>query len=285
MTSCAETRELLSAYVDGELPPDRAAAVADHLASCAACAGEYEATLATVRRVREGLVRHRAPDVLRARIRAALREEEQHPHEPRPDDDAAPAAGPPRVARRRPPWRLTAAAAAAAVVIAAASSGITLVATTGRGAPSAPPVGEEVLASHVRSLMPEHLTDVRSNDTHNVKPWFNGRLDYSPSVPRLEDEGFPLLGGRLDYVHGRPVAVVVYGRRQHVINAFSWPSDSARDAAESRQTRHGYNLLHWRRGGVEHWVASDLNADELRQFAALLRAAEAGPAPLPPPRS
>ena len=139
MTSCAEVRELLSAYVDGELPPDRSAEVADHLASCDACAREYEATLETVRTVREGLVRHRAPDVLRARVRAALREEaerEELNQPPRRDDDAAAARG----RARRPRWRLSAvaAAAAAAVVIAAASSGLTLVAVGRRGAPSTP---------------------------------------------------------------------------------------------------------------------------------------------------
>jgi mycothiol system anti-sigma-R factor len=257
--SCAETRELLSAYVDGELPPDRAAEVADHLASCAACAREYESTLETVRALREGLVRHRAPDVLRARVRAAIREE-------RPE--ALPA--PPLRRAWRAPWRVPWRAVAAALVVAVASSGLTLLAA-GRRPAAESVVAEEVLASHVRSLMPEHLTDVRSTDQHNVKPWFNGRLDFSPSVPRLDDAGFPLLGGRLDYVHGRPVAVVVYGRRQHVINAFSWPADSGRDAGESLESRHGYNMLRWRSGGVEHWVVSDLNAVELRQFAELLR--------------
>jgi anti-sigma factor RsiW len=118
--------------------------------------------------------------------------------------------------------------------------------------------------------MPAHLTDVASNDQHNVKPWFNGRLDFSPSVPRLEDAGFPLLGGRLDYVRGRPVAVVVYGRRQHVINVFSWPAETGGDVDRTLTTSHGYNLLHWRRGGTEHWVVSDLNAAELQQFVALL---------------
>jgi anti-sigma factor RsiW len=163
------------------------------------------------------------------------------------------------------PWR----ALAAALVLMVASSGITFVAT--RDHASAESITrDEVLTSHIRSLMPAHLTDVASNDQHNVKPWFNGRLDFSPSVPRLEDAGFPLLGGRLDYVRGRPVAVVVYGRRQHVINVFTWPADASGDATRTLTTSHGYNLLHWRTGGVEHWVVSDLNAMELQQFAALL---------------
>jgi len=261
--NCAATRERLSAYVDGELPPDEAAAVAEHLTSCAACALEYEAVLKTVRTLREGLVRHRAPDVLRARVRAALRDQQ-------PDGVVA---APAPIARRRE-WRVRWSTAAAALAIAVGSSGLTMVAA-GRGPSSEPPaVAEEVLASHIRSLMPEHLTDVQSTDQHNVKPWFNGRLDFSPTVPRLDDEGFPLLGGRLDYVHGRPVAAVVYGRRQHVINVFSWPADSGPDADAAPEPRHGYNMLHWRRAGVEYWIASDLNAAELRQFAELLRRAD-----------
>jgi anti-sigma factor RsiW len=105
-----------------------------------------------------------------------------------------------------------------------------------------------------------------------VKPWFNGRLDYSPAVPRLDSAGFPLLGGRLDYVGGRPVAVVVYGRRQHVINVFSWPSESGLDAELSTvPARHGYNTVQWARGGVRYWAVSDLNMEELRQFAGMVR--------------
>jgi anti-sigma factor RsiW len=118
--------------------------------------------------------------------------------------------------------------------------------------------------------MPDHLTDVRSSDQHNVKPWFNGRLDYSPTVPRLDERGFPLIGGRIDYVGGRPVAVIVYGRRQHMINVYAWPTREA-DAAPTATAENGYNILHWRSGGTERWVVSDLNAEELRAFAALLR--------------
>ena len=254
--NCAQVRELLNAYIDGELPPDEAMAVSEHLTTCTECARIYEELLATVRTLREGLVKYRAPDLLRARVRSALREEER-PATP------APIA---KVRRTvRVPWR----ALAAAVVLMVASSGITFVAA--RQHVSAESLtGDEVLTSHIRSLMPAHLTDVASNDQHNVKPWFNGRLDFSPSVPRLEDAGFPLLGGRLDYVRGRPVAAVVYGRRQHVINVFTWPAEASGDAARTLTTSHGYNLLHWRTGGVEHWVVSDLNAAELKQFGMLL---------------
>jgi anti-sigma factor RsiW len=243
----------VSAYVDGELPPEQATELAEHFTSCGACAAEYQAMLTTVRTLREELVRYQAPDVLRARVRAAIREEQA-----------------PKSAIRRPSRPVAWSAIAAGVLIAVASSSLTVLAT--RGAARGPTVPEEIVASHIRSLMPDHLTDVPSSDQHNVKPWFNGRLDYSPVVPRLDTAGFALIGGRLDYVGGRPVAAVVYGRRQHVINVFSWPSDSARETALSAvQARHGYNALQWAHDGVQYWAVSDLNGEELRHFAELLR--------------
>jgi anti-sigma factor RsiW len=261
----------LAAYVDDELPPARALDVAEHLTACADCSAAYEAMLATVARLREDLVYYPAPDTLRVRVRAALRESARSESArretaPASHDEARPAPAPARTYGRRR-WAL---GVAAAVALAAVSSGATLVAT--RAGEGATRVEQEVVASHIRSLMPDHLTDVRSNDQHNVKPWFNGRLDFSPTVPRLDSLGFPLLGGRLDYVGGRPVAVVVYGRRKHVINAYSWPA-SGGDTREARDEENGYHTLHWRDGGVEHWLVSDLNPSELAQFAGLLRAA------------
>jgi anti-sigma factor RsiW len=249
--SCTATQELLSAYVDGELPFDQATDVAEHLTECAGCAQEYEMVLKTVQVLRAGLAPARAPDVLRARIRSALREKQPSPA---------------TAVRNKAtmPWR----AIAAAFVIAFTASALTLVATRLRS--EQPALAEEILTSHIRSLMPDHLTDVRSNDQHNVKPWFNGRLDYSPTVPRLDDAGFTLLGGRLDYVHKRPVAVVVYSRRQHLINWYSWPADVTGDLAATAEARQGYNLIHWRHAGIDSWAVSDLNASELRQFVTLL---------------
>jgi anti-sigma factor RsiW len=123
--------------------------------------------------------------------------------------------------------------------------------------------------------MPGHLVDVASTDQHNVKPWFNGRLDMSPAVPRLDSLGFPLVGGRLDYVTGRPVAVVVYGRRQHMINVFSWPTTDASSLAPMASTENGYHLVHWRTGGTDVWAVSDLNLAELQQFVAAFQRGEA----------
>ena len=257
---CQTARESLSAYVDGELAPDRAAEIADHLTTCPACSAEYQALLETVARLRSQLTRFAAPDVLRARIRAALA---ATPRESVAAEQIRPSA---RNHRRRVTRALG--VAAAVFVGAALGAGGTLVAAG--GGRNAAPVASEVLASHVRSLIPDHLTDVRSSDQHNVKPWFNGRLDYSPTVPRLDDQGYPLIGGRVDYVGGRPVAVVVYGRRQHMINVFSWPTGSG-DAPLATRTMNGYNMISWRHGGSERWVVSDLNAAELRSFAALLQ--------------
>ena len=264
MTESLHTsHEALSAYVDGELSPSDATAVAKHLATCAHCAAEYQIMLDTVSLLRSELERFTAPDVLRARIRGAIA---TTPTEPMTDSPAASPA-PPTVSRSSRSWARPAAWAASLLLAAALGSGVTFVAASGNR--NANTVADQVLASHVRSLMPDHLTDVRSSDQHNVKPWFNGRLDFSPTVPRLEDQGFPLVGGRVDYVGGRPVAVVVYSRRQHMINVFSWPST---DRAEglTGSTANGYNLLHWRAGGAEHWVVSDLNAAELRGFVRLL---------------
>ena len=213
--------------------------------------------LETVAALHSQVQRYAAPDVLRARIRAAVAST------PRERGEAQ---SPPIGSARRGNWRWSRAVgvAAALVFAAALGSAITMVA---RGpSPATTSIASEVLASHVRSLMPDHLTDVRSSDQHNVKPWFNGRLDYSPNVPRLDEQGFPLIGGRLDYIGGRPVAVVVYGRRQHMINVYAWPT-RAPDAPITASMTNGYNMLHWRSGGTERWVVSDLNAEELRRFA------------------
>ena len=251
---CADCRDAINAYVDQELLPDEQRDVRDHLAACADCQHEHDVLVATTRRLREGLVRHRVPDVLKARIRSAIA---------RPDDTDSSDASGPRVLRLWP-W---ASLAAAAALIAIASSALTFAAV--RQQVQAPSVGAGILSSHIRSLMPGHLVDIASTDQHNVKPWFNGRLDVSPAVPRLDSLGFPLLGGRVDYVENRPVAVVVYGRRQHIINVFSWPAAKGTPLAPAASTEHGYHLVHWRREGLELWAVSDLNLPELQQFVSV----------------
>jgi anti-sigma factor RsiW len=261
------TNEYMSAYVDGELPPQQAAAVAAHLATCFACSADYETMLETVRSLRGGLERYTAPDVLRARIRTAVAATPSESAQGSLPTMITPVAG------RRASWLRIGRWAAVALVAAALGSEATLVVTRNGAARDETEIASQVFASHLRSLMPDHLTDVRSSDQHNVKPWFNGRLDYSPIVPRLEEQGFPLIGGRIDYVGGRAVAVIVYGRRQHMINVFSWPSAAPAQAREI-EGENGYTMIHWRSHGTERWVLSDLNARELQGFVSLLEAAD-----------
>jgi anti-sigma factor RsiW len=249
---CAECRELLSGHIDGELMAAESQNVRAHLDECAECAREEQVLTRTSTLLRQRLVRHSAPDVLKARIRSAL---------------AQPTAFDPPAPPARPRWMRL---AAAGVMIAVASSALTFAASRGSGSRS---IADEVVASHVRSLMPGHLTDVASTNQHNVKPWFNGRLDLSPVVPSLDSAGFPLIGGRLDYLDGRAVAAVVYARRQHMINVYSWPKGGPDIRPSDRATENGYHLLAWRHDGIESWVVSDLNRAELTEFVRVFMAA------------
>ncbi|HVX38371.1 MAG TPA: anti-sigma factor [Gemmatimonadaceae bacterium] len=254
--TCADCRELLNAYLDGELLSDERARVAQHLSTCAECEGEHDLLGATSHRIQEGLVRHTAPDVLKARIRSALA---------KPDAYTPPE---PAAARRGPRWP---GLAAAGLVVALASSAVTFGIVQHRGSDA---LEHEMLASHIRSLMPGHLTDVVSSNQHNVKPWFNGRVDASPAVPQLDSAGFPLVGGRLDYVQDRSVAVIVYARRAHMINVYSWPIDSRESTTPRVTTEHGYHLAEWRGAGFEFWAVSDVGVSELEQFIAAFRRAQ-----------
>ena len=249
--TCANCLEMLSSYIDGELSADESAQVREHLQSCADCAREHRKLLETSSLLRGRLMRYEAPDVLKARIRAGL---VGSPREVEPRAANLPS-------KRRRDWVNGFAAAA---VVAMVSSALTVVAVR-QGTPDNS-VANQVLTSHIRSLMPGHLTDVASNDQHNVKPWFNGRVNVSPAVPRLDSVGFPLIGGRLDYIDDHSVASVVYMRRQHVINVFSWPISSG-SGETAATTSNGYNLIGSRKNGVETWFVSDLNIAELKDFA------------------
>jgi hypothetical protein len=130
---------------------------------------------------------------------------------------------------------------------------------------------ESIISGHVRSLMANHLTDVSSSDQHTVKPWFNGKLDFSPPVKDLSNQGFPLVGGRLDYLENRPVAALVYRHRQHFINLFIWPSSRKSDIERKTVVRQGYNLIHWAKSGMTYWAVSDLNSSELQEFVQLVQ--------------
>lgn len=243
--------EQLDAYLDGELAAPEATELEAHLRACSECAQMEQRRRTLGAALREHLPRYEAPDMLRARVRAELRRE---------------GAG----ARRRRPvaWRALSVAASLAVV-AVGSWQLALRGAQGEA------LADQVVASHVRSLMAGHLADVPSSDQHTVKPWFNGKLDFSPPVYDFAGRDFPLLGGRLDYVGGQPVAALVYGRRQHVINVFLWPTGRGRSAGPGEFTRQGYHVLHWTTPEYTYWVASDLGLAELRDFVGLVQRGDA----------
>jgi anti-sigma factor RsiW len=234
----------LDAYLDGELAAADARELEAHVAQCPTCTAFRDRRLALRTAIKTRAPTFQASDVLRQRVLAAVRK-----------------------SSRTPPWRLLALAASLAVV----ALGTWQFAV---GHSEGEVLAGDVFTSHIRSLMPGHLTDVPSSDQHTVKPWFNGKLDYSPPVYDFADSGYPLIGGRLDYVGGRPVAALVYGRRQHLINVLLWPRARGSGAGPGTQTRQGYHLLHWTTPDHVYWVVSDLGWSELRDFAHLLQQAD-----------
>jgi anti-sigma factor RsiW len=254
---CAECSELLSAYMDDELMRDEQQAVREHLTTCADCAREEQSLALASRRIKENFMRHSTPDVLKARIRNALAQ----------DDAFNPP--PPALATPSRVWPRWSTLAAAGLVLAVATSTIT--ATLVRRSIGTSTFAGAVTDSHIRSLMPGHLTDVVSTNQHQVKPWFNGRVDISPAVPNLDSAGFLLTGGRVDYIDGHAVPVVTYKRREHVINVYARPSDARSGSAENRESRNGFHMIEWQSGGLDYWAVSDLNTAELEQFVTLFK--------------
>jgi anti-sigma factor RsiW len=246
--SCEDARALLPAYVDGELDLVGSLEIEKHLESCRTCALAVENQRTLRSAIESASLHYRPPAALEERIGAALRGE------------ARPQA---RLKHARWPWIAIAAAALLAAVFFGRWQ-------TRLQSPAETLLAQEILDSHLRSLLPGHLTDVQSTDRHTVKPWFNGKLDFSPPTDDFSAQGFPLIGGRLDSVSGHTVAVLVYQRRQHLINVFIWPSVGAPDSLGGPAAeRQGYNLMHWTQAGFNYWVASDLNSGELQTFALL----------------
>lgn len=251
MMNCAECEELMDRYLDGALDPAAAARLRAHANGCERCRGGLAARDEAAARLRAALPRQAAPDVLRARIRSAVERESV-------------------TDRRRA--RVAGLSRYAAVAVFAALAGGAITFAAMRPAAADARIEASVLQSHLRSLMPGHLTDVASTNQHNVKPWFNGRVDMAPAVPNLDSAGYTLLGGRLDYVDGHVAAAVVYGRRKHVVTVYSWP-DRAGDLAPAALAAQGFHLVRWRRGGVESWAVSDIPMAELLDFARAVDAA------------
>jgi len=237
--NCHEIETLMDGYLDGELDLVRSIDLERHLHDCPSCGALHASRKALAEAIASPELRYAPPPGLARRVQSAIARRESNRW-----------------------WPMLAAAAVTAAVI-----GVFLL------RPSATVAMErEVVDSHIRSLMPNHLTDVVSTDQHTVKPWFAGKLDFSPPVRDFSVEGFPLVGGRLDYIGRHAAAAIVYRHRDHVINLFTWPSAS-RDSSIRASSEQGYNVIETVRGGVEYWIVSDLNADELRQFAAMVSGA------------
>ncbi len=247
--TCEDARVMLHAYADGELDLMRSLEVETHLDGCSTCPRE----LAEIRALRttfsgSGLY-HPAPARLERRIRNATR-----------------AAGYAERGWRLAPTVVAWAGAAAAIVVL----GIFVGSLSPFRPSSSELIAREVVDDHLRSLTQNHLTDVLSSNMHTVKPWFDGKLDFTPPVVDLAAQGFPLVGGRLDYLDNRPVAALVYRRREHVINLFVVPAERALHSSPTTETRAGYNVVHWSAAGLGYWAVSSVSRPELDKFAQLI---------------
>jgi anti-sigma factor RsiW len=243
--TCQDIQPLIHAYLDGELDLVRSLEMEKHLQSCHACMQVLANCRTLQGALRSDALYFKAPSFLESNIRMSLWKTQ------------------PRRLRLGNWAKLVTFAASIAVLLAVGL----MVARDRLSAKDF--LVREIVASHVRSLMATHLTDVASSDQHTVKPWFRGQLDFSPPIKDLSKEDFTLVGGRLDYVGDHSVAALVYQRRKHFINLFIWPSDSA--ASPAALSQQGYQLIHWSDGGLTYWAVSDLNEKELEEFVQLVR--------------
>jgi anti-sigma factor RsiW len=247
--TCKESKHLLNAYVDGELDSGGSLDVETHMRRCTSCLNDVASLHALASSIENGSLRFKAPAHLKRTVQEAIR-------------DANPQPGFSLFS-----WRW--ASALATVVLAAA---LTWTVTTNWTKTSGEAgLVNDIVSSHVRSMLANHVTDVSSSDQHTVKPWFTGKLDYSPPTNDLTEQGFRLVGGRLDYLDNRPVAAMVYQRNRHFINLFVWPSSNTGIGQEEQVARQGYNLIHWNQAGMTYWLISELNLPELQECALLLK--------------
>lgn len=244
MSAHPDKLPLINALIDNELDTASVISIEQHLNTCPDCMQVFD----QLKQVREIVgareVKYLAPEPFRRRLRIAL------------NQDAA-ARRPRRVAVRSPWLTWAPSGALASLGLVACLFAALQVAQA--------PLNDELVSDHVRSLLANHLMDVPTSDRHVVKPWFDGKVPFAPTVIDFKTDGFPLVGGRLDLLHGQRVAALVYRRRLHVINVFVWPA-SALDRLTPDRTESGYNLVHWTHGGLNYWAVSDLDPTELRQF-------------------
>ena len=244
---CDKTELECAAYLDGELDLTSALAFERHLAGCPDCVRALDAQRALSDAIAGAGLRHRPSPAQTRGLRRAMGREADGP------------------ATADPLWRRLSTVAAMLLVAVMSWS-------LGRvWPPRSTDSADEVVASHVRSLLAGHPSDVVSTDRHTVKPWFTGKLDYAPVVVDLAADGFPLAGGRLDYVGHRPVAALVYHSDRHVINLFLWPDTATTTLTAT--SRQGFHAVHWTQSGMTWWAVSDVAEDRLRRFAGLLRTA------------
>jgi anti-sigma factor RsiW len=279
--NCEEATKLMDGYLDGELDPITSQTIEQHLRECPKCDQAYKIHGSLIHAIGNATPYYKAPAELRERIQSSLRDEiAELPRRnvARDTEPLFPRRQPrPRAILWETSWNWLALAAA---IIFAAIIALTLVSRLQR--PEADQfLATQLIASHVRSLMANHLTDVASSDQHTVKPWLDAKLDFAPPVVDLSSEGFPLVGGRLDYLDNRPVAALVYQRRKHFINLFVWPAETGADtttrSAGNKQrslslkaiSRQGYHLLHWLDSEFNYWAISDISAEELQEFEQL----------------
>lgn len=254
--NCDDARLLTDAHIDRELDPATDREVSDHLRTCTRCTQEAETTRALKASIGAGENRFQAPAALRSRIENAIGGNRA----------TEPAREAPAVRRERWMLRLSTISLPTAIAALLAIFFATRMFAPGDG----DFILREVVAAHVRSTQVDHLTDVASTDRHTVKPWFEGKIDFSPPVADFQAQGFKLTGGRVDYLDDRAVAALVYAHGPHVINVFVWPSSSS-EQGPAMTVRSGYNVDHFVHAGMNYWIVSDTSPDEMQKLAALLR--------------
>ncbi len=257
---CKEFNVMLDAYVDSEFDAFTMARMETHVQTCPACQQRLREQMQLRAAIKTAAPYFKAPASLRQSMHAQLRKAGKTPEKSRGLDYLN-------------TWRWPTVSAVVTSVVLFSTS-LMLVLNT----PSADDLlAREVIGGHVRSLMAEHLTDVRSTDQHTVKPWFIGQLDFAPPVRDFSAQGFVLMGGRLDYVNNRKVAALVYQYRKHAINLFIWPTGGERTANLHEREWQGYTADAWTQAGMQFWAVSDINATELNEFTHLLQSAVVTP--------
>jgi anti-sigma factor RsiW len=246
--NCAEIHPLLHAYFDGELDLVRSLEVEQHIHACRACASQNNSLQSLRTLFRDADLAYHAPNSLRAKVRAIARA---------PEDAESPRAG-------DEPWYWQ------WLAIGASMLAVFVLVFRPLSTPGENHLADEAVASHVRSLMVNHLMDVASSDQHTVKPWFNGKLDFAPDVKDFSAQDFPLVGGRLDYLNNRPVAALIYRRNKHLINVFVWAEGNANESQPAPQNLRGYWIINRQANGLHYCLVSDLNEKELGDLADLL---------------